>query len=201
VQPDDESTAMRVAPTPDPERWVDQHGDALYRYALLRLRDADRAADLVQETFAEALRAQATFSGRSSERTWLVAILKHKLIDHLRRTIRGRGAGDAEEAAKAADDSFDERGFWRRGPARWGGDASQALERREFWEVLHCCLDGLPAPLAETFFLRELDGLDADEVCRLCDITPANLWTRLHRARLALRRCLEVRWFGKKDDR
>ena len=82
---------MSVNAVTDPEDWVDRHGDALYRYALLRLRSPDLAADVVQETFLEALRARSSFSGRSSERTWLVGILRHKIVDHLRKSAPGSG--------------------------------------------------------------------------------------------------------------
>ncbi len=179
-------------PATDPEGWLDRHGDGLYRYALARLRDPDAAADLVQETFLEALRSRENFEGRSSERTWLIGILRHKVLDHLRRSGRERAApvGDPDEGP------FDRQGFWRVGPARWGGDPAWALERREFWGVFGVCLAKLPSIHADAFLLRELEGLDAPEVCQLLGISPVNLWARLHRARLSLRDCLERNWFG-----
>jgi RNA polymerase sigma-70 factor, ECF subfamily len=180
----------------DPEHWVERHGDYLFRFALLRVREADRAADLVQETFVEALRARGSFTGRSSERTWLVAILKHKVIDRIRKHARetARSGGDAGEMDDSGD--FTPAGHWTKWPAAWPKDPAAALERREFWEALHRCLSSLPAQLAEPFVLRELDGLSGEEICKLLDITPTNLWVRLHRARLALRRCLEDGWAG-----
>ncbi len=180
----------------DPERWVDRHGDCLYRYAVLRLRSPDLAADAVQETFLEALRARGSFAGRSSERTWLVGILRHKVIDHFRRAGREPSAGQRDPSGSDVDPSFDRKGHWRVGPASWGGDPSREVETREFWDAFHRCLSGLPADLASAFVLRELDGLAPDEVRDLLGISPANLWTRLHRARSHLRRCLESHWFG-----
>lgn len=180
----------------DPDGWVDQHGDGLYRYAMLRLRDPDVAAELVQETFLEALRSRLAFEGRSSERTWLVGILRHKVIDHQRRASRERPRADHN----AAEGFFDDQGFWRVGPASWPGDPALALERREFWDVLHGCLAKLPPTLADAFLLRELEGLDTEEICRLESINPTNLWTRLHRARLLLRDCLEKNWFGRRPE-
>jgi RNA polymerase sigma-70 factor (TIGR02943 family) len=183
-------------PQIDPDAWVDRHADYLYRFAILRLRDPDRASDLVQETFLHALKAVATYSGRSTERTWLVAILKHKIIDAYRKGSRERRA-DAQpefEAFGGADPvEFNRNGNWKGGPSAWPG---QALERREFWDAVHGCLAAMPSRLAEPFILRELDGMTADEICKLLAITPTNLWARLHRARLALRRCLESRWLG-----
>jgi RNA polymerase sigma-70 factor (ECF subfamily) len=181
----------------DPEVWVDRHGDGLYRYALLRLRSPDLAADVVQETFLEALRVRGSFSGQSSERTWLVGILRHKILDHYRRTGRGQAAvGNGTAEGLADDPAFDRRGRWRLAPASWAGDPARAMETREFWDVFGRCLARLPQGLADAFFLREVDGLGAAEVQDLLGITPANLWARLHRARSLLRRCLELNWFG-----
>ena len=179
---------------PDPEGWVDRHGDSLYRFALLRLRAPDLAADVVQETFLEALRARAAFEGRSSERTWLVGILKHKIADHFRRSKRSPSAANGQGPDEA---EFDRRGRWRVVPAPWDGEPSRDVETREFWEVFARCLAKLPEGLADAFLLRELDGLSSEEVQQHLGISPANLWARLHRSRLLLRGCLESGWFGR----
>jgi RNA polymerase sigma-70 factor (ECF subfamily) len=181
----------------DPEAWVDRYGDSLYRYALLRLRAPDLAADVVQETFLEALRARHSFAGRSSERTWLIGILRHKIIDQLRRSARDGPLTNGAPPGAPDVGPFDDLGHWRVGPRPWPGDPGRELESREFWDVFGRCLDGLPRGLADAFFLREIDGLGADEVQRTLGITPANLWKRLHRARMLLRQCLESAWFGR----
>lgn len=184
----------------DPELWVDRHGDALYRYALLRLRSADRAADAVQETFLEALRARASFSGRSAERTWLIGILRHKIVDHYRREAREASAEDSDTLESAAEACFDRRGRWKRAPVAWPADPARAIEAQEFWDVFGRCLSKLPPALAQPFFLREVDEVDSEEIRRDLSLSPANLWTRLHRARLLLRQCLEIHWFGHKTN-
>ena len=175
----------------DPAGWVDRHGDGLFRYAIARLRSADLAADVVQETFLEAIRSRATFAGRSSERTWLVGILRHKIADHFRRAERS--AQVLEEYA--AQSEFTRHGLWRVGPASWSGEPSRRVESREFHEVLARCLSQLPPNLADAFLMRELDQRPAEEVRRELGITAANLWARLHRARSQLRLCLEQHWF------
>src|SRR4051812_20895636 len=145
---------MRDDQATDPEDWVDRHGDGLYRYALLRLRSPDLAADIVQDTFVEALRARRSFAGRSSERTWLVGILRHKIVDHLRKARREPATGTDVSASGAGESPFDHRGHWRVGPASWGSEPSRELETREFWEVFGRCLSRLPQGLADAFFLR-----------------------------------------------
>jgi RNA polymerase sigma-70 factor (ECF subfamily) len=183
----------------NPERWVDEHGDALYRFALTHVRDAAVAQDLVQEAFLAALRARAGFAGRSSERTWLIGILKHKIADHLRQLSRERRALE-ESQTDAGASPFDKRGHWRiqegLGPRDWGRDAGKALEASEFWRTLERCLNDLSTRVAEAFILRELDALSTDEICKVLNVTATNLWVMLHRARTQLRRCLELNWFG-----
>ena len=186
-----------LAPANGPEGWVDLHGDCLYRYALLRLRAPDVAAEIVQETFLEALRAWDSFARRSSERTWLVGILKHRIVDHLRKQSRERTAvaGSITGLSGHDDPAFDARGRWRSIPPRWRGDPTEIVENREFWDVFGACLSRLPRSLADTFFLREVDGLSAEETRELLEISSDNLWARLHRARSLLRQCLERNWF------
>jgi RNA polymerase sigma-70 factor (ECF subfamily) len=189
---------MRHDQATDAERWVDQHGDCLYRYALLRLRAPDLAADVVQETFLEALEALDSFAGRSSERTWLIGILRHKILDHFRKSGREHAVFGDAPIDVAVESGFDQRGRWKTVPEAWREEPSRTLETREFWEVFGRCLSRLPARLADAFFLREVDGLKADEVQALLGITQANLWARLHRARTLLRGCLEIGWFGRR---
>jgi len=186
----------------DPERWVDQHGDCLYRYALLRLRDRGLAEDIVQETFLAALQARDKFAGHSSERTWLVGILKHKIIDHFRRTNRETPLDHPELLACGQEEPFDVTGEWighwkeERGPIEWAADPGTVFERKEFWEIFNRCLSALPGRLAQVFTLRELDGLSTDDICQTMNISATNLWVMLHRARMQLRRSLEVHYFG-----
>jgi RNA polymerase sigma-70 factor (ECF subfamily) len=179
----------------EPATWVDRYGDSLFRFAVLRVHDPEAASDLVQETFLEALRARDTYAGRSSVRTWLVAILKHKIVDRLRKLGREQRFHGGEAAGGGTDSAFDRHGHWRTPPLDWGGDPLREYERREFWEVIGRCLSRIPPHLADAFLDRELDGLSREAICRDGNITPENLSVRLYRARLLLRRCLEVHWF------
>ncbi len=188
--------------TSDPAIWLEQHGDALYRFALLRVRDREVAEELVQECLLGALRARDSFGGQASERTWLIGILKRKVVDHFRRAAREAPGSEVDAADRAASGCADQsdftaKGLWARGPGRWGGDPGRLLEDGEFWDVFHRCLAGLSERLADAFVLRELEQMPSDEVCQVLGLTPTNLWARLHRARLGLRRCLEKNWFDR----
>ena len=179
----------------DPENWVDQHGDSLFRFAVLRVQDPETASDLVQETFLAALLSRESYSGRSSVRTWLVAILKHKIADRLRELGRERRSREGEGSGDGTEGMFDRRGHWRTPPLDWGSDPLREYERREFWEVLGRCLSKIPAHLGDAFLECELEGESREAICRDLNITPENLSVRLFRARLRLGRCLEMHWF------
>lgn len=182
----------------DPSLWVDAHGDALFRYALSRLSDRTTAEDLVQETFLAALEARERFRGASAPRTWLISVLRHKLVDHLRRAGRQQIAGDAEVFESGVETAFDARGRWIERPGRWAPQLpASELERREFRQALQACAEGVAGRAREAFALRVLCDLSAEDVCKVLEIKPTNLWVLLHRARSRLRACLESTWFGR----
>ena len=178
-------------PTLDPAVWLERHGDYLYRYAVSRLRDSSVAEDVVQETLLAALKASARFAGQSTERTWLVGILKHKIGDWFRRrqeTELGNTTSDEE--------FFDQEGYWKseKRPIAWDVNPELILQSKDFQRILTLCLNQLPESLARVFILRELNELTTDEICELLDITPGNLWVMLHRARLRLQDLLGLYW-------
>ena len=187
--------------TLNPAHWLDQHGDYLYRYALMRVRDAAVAEDILQETLLAAFSSSQTHAGRSSERTWLVAIMKHKVVDYFRRVARMTQIQLTidDEESESFENSGPWRGHWRedQAPMSWAFDAAAVVESREFWETFERCLSHLPQQIAIAFTLREIDGLSANEICEILQITPNNLWVILHRGRVKLRRLLEAEWFQK----
>jgi RNA polymerase sigma-70 factor (TIGR02943 family) len=186
-------------PTPGqtcPERWVDEHGDYLYCFALARVNDPEAAEDLVQETFLAALKAVPSFAGQSTERTWLTSILKNKLVDRLRQRQRAGLVADLGRPDECVDGLYDRAGHWKAGPRDWEGDPARALERQEFWEAFQHCYAHLPDRLREVFSLRLLDGVSAPEVCQVLGISATNLWALVHRARVRLWHCLNRTGFG-----
>jgi RNA polymerase sigma-70 factor (ECF subfamily) len=177
--------------------WLAEHGDYLYRYALVRLRDPYLAEDAVQETLLAALQGSG-YAGDSSPRTWLTGILKHKIIDHFRRAQREVPLEAPEEIAEEApgmDEFFSEDGHWTEPPQTWG-DPGGLLQQEQFLQALQECMDRLPKSQARLFLLREVIEEDNEEICKELDITPTNAWVMLYRARMGLRKCLEMNWLG-----
>jgi RNA polymerase sigma-70 factor (ECF subfamily) len=179
---------------PAPAEWLERYGDALYRFALARLRRSHEAEEAVQDTLLAALRTRDQFQGRSDPRTWLIGILKRKIVDRLRSSARQATEADPAEL----DAWFDSTGHWRKSPRDWG-DPVAWVERSDFWRVLRRCIDGLPPQMAAAFTLRTLDENDTKEVCQELAISPSNLWVLLHRARLRLVSCLQANWFDAEE--
>lgn len=184
-------------PIYNPELWVDRYGDYLYRFAISRIKDPTVAEDLVQETFLAALRGLKNFKNRSAARTWLTAILKHKIVDFLRKQNREHAVEDIEIASDSDDGFFKSDGHWKIKPGKWDINPDKIFEQREFLDILEGCLSDLPERLARAFVLREMEGLSTAELCEALDITATNSWVMLYRARGQLRDCLEIKWFNK----
>lgn len=185
--------------TMNPDTWLKEHGDYLFRYALVRLRDRTNAEDVVQETFLAALKGKEQFRGQASVKTWLVGILKHKIIDHFRKNSREVPVTNLLSADESPEDVFDANGKWKEEPGVWRDDPADHLEKKEFWKIFRECLAGLPRRLADLFSLREFEGLKTEEICNQMDLSTTNLNVQLYRARLRLARCLDVNWFERKE--
>jgi RNA polymerase sigma-70 factor (ECF subfamily) len=170
----------------------------LLRYASLQLRDMAAAEDAVQEALLAALAGESNFAGRSILRTWLTGILKHKIVDAIRRQSRERTAAELEPGSDAEefDGLFDRRGHWEESPDAWE-QPEGALGQKQFLAALEACLRALPERTARVFMMREHLGMETAEICKELGITPTHCWVMLHRARMALRQCLEMNWFKK----
>jgi RNA polymerase sigma-70 factor (ECF subfamily) len=177
---------------------LESHRRYLLRVAQLQLRVVDAAEDAVQETLVAALGARDGFTGRSSVKTWLTGILKHKIVDAIRQRQRQPvvvASFDEETSLDDFDPLFKDNGAWQAPPADWG-DPENALSRQEFMSVMEICLDKLPPNTARVFVMREVMELDTEEICKELTITANNLWVILYRARMSLRECLERNWFA-----
>lgn len=172
----------------------------LLRFARLQLRDAGAAEDAVQETLLAALAGDRRFENRSAYKTWLIAILRNKIVDVIRAQARETPASALAATAEedeAFDALFETNGHWRpeQRPVRWA-DPEASLEQQQFWRVFEACLDHLPAKTARVFMMREMLGLETPEICKEAGISSSNCWVLLHRARTALRACLQTEWFA-----
>lgn len=190
-------------PAIDPQEWVAKYGDYLFRHAIARTGKKEVAEDAVQETFLAAWKSAHRYAGRASEQTWLLSILKNKIADHFRQQRDEFSSRDVEALARLEEQQFVRHWLggnpWKPGdvPSKWS-DARQCLEQAEFWQTLHECIHKLPEKTAQAFLLRELDGRESSTICEELGIKPSHLFVVLHRARLALRRCLELNWFQNK---
>ena len=147
--------------------WVDDHGECLYRYALVRVRKPEVAEDLVQETFLAAVRGYEKFGGRSSERSWLVGILKNKIVDHFRKLGRETSFTDMEFLSDEFSEKFVSVGFWNHdlGPHEWKPEPDEVMHRAEFWQVMRDCLSKLPEKIRAVFTMREMDCVPSKAIC------------------------------------
>lgn len=176
--------------------WVKEYGDMLYRFAYVRVNDRIVAEDLVQDTFVSALKGYDSFEQRSSEKSWLFSILKHKIIDYYR--AKGRNQVDTIESEDVIDSLFDNSGHWKSDVpfVSWKTTPEEDFQNDEFRGILQKCVAHLSDVQKKVFSFRDLDGLSGEDICKLLDISSSNLWVITHRARHALRDCLTKNWFG-----
>jgi len=175
--------------------WVEAHAEYLFNYAIGQMRDPHIAEDIVQETFLAAVKSRQSFSGQSSQRTWLVGILRHKLCDHLRKVCRERAVRQ-EPAPSGGEELWEESALWLHDVAAETQLPSRRMELNEFRANLEIALGKLPPRIAQVFQLYEIEERPNREVCQQMNISESNLWVMLHRARKQLREYLGGWWFG-----
>ena len=173
---------------------VQAHRPMLMRFARAQLHNDAWAEDAVSETLLAALEKPQAFGGQSQLRTWLVGVLKHKLVDQVRRHTREASLTTPDDEADLDEQLFAADGHWREAPQAWG-DPEHQLREHQFMAVLDACVQHLPGVQGRVFMMREWLELDTEEICKALAITPTNLWVLLHRARLRLRECLQQNWF------
>ncbi|RMG59186.1 MAG: sigma-70 family RNA polymerase sigma factor [Deltaproteobacteria bacterium] len=180
-------------------QWFAEHGDYLYRFALSRGIPPEKAEDLVQDVFTSLLAKGDTFRGESAPRTYLTSILRNKIIDHFREAGR-RSRTESSDIEEVERILFTEEGEWAHPPSLWKSNPERMLKDESFREALLECLDGLPEKQKAAFILREVEGMESDEVCKILGISATNYHVLLHRARLRLQSCLERTWFGASEE-
>ena len=178
-----------------PDTWVDTYADYLYNYAVSRVSDKEIAQDLVQETFLAGLRSAKNYKGSASERTWLISILKRKVIDHYRKINSKKGKAEVRMQYASQVDS---EGDWleERAADPYSVKELGALENEELGQAIQDCIDKLPVKQSKVFTLKTIQGMSTEDICNELGINPSNLWVMIHRARTSLMACLDKNWFG-----
>lgn len=181
-----------------PETWVDRYGNYLYAYAMSRLRNADAAADCVQDTFLAGIKALERFDGSRDIKFWLRGIMRNKIVDQIRKSIKENKVDiDNEDEALLESFWFRYSGIATTNPDPWQFNPRKAYDNTEFWDVFNVCIDKVKQPARQAFVLRMLEDMETEEVCKVMDISPNYLWVLLHRARQQLKVALEEKWTGK----
>ncbi|MGB5417351.1 sigma-70 family RNA polymerase sigma factor [Algibacter sp.] len=177
----------------DPNKWIDLYSDYLFNYTISRVSDREKAQDLVQDTFLAGLKSMKNFKGEASERTWLISILKRKIIDHYRKINSIKGKAEVRINYKDSESEGD----WleERVADPFDKNAEDTLENNELGEAIYNCLEKLPAKQAEVFKMKTILGHETEAICNELNITPSNLWVIIHRARTAMADCLKENWF------
>lgn len=180
--------------TLDPSKWVDRYADYLFNYTLSKVNDPVMAEDLVQETFLAALKSASGFKGDASERTWLISILKRKIIDYYRKSNSKKGKA---EIKISYTDNNEQEGDWLEERAADKGriNIEEQLQNEELGVAIEACISKLPEKQARIFRMKTIQGMETEDICKELNITPSNLWVIIHRARTALMSCLEKNWF------
>ncbi|OIR01353.1 RNA polymerase sigma factor SigM [mine drainage metagenome] len=179
----------------NPKNWLTLYGDLLYNYTLMRVNDQAIAEDLVQETFLSALKAIDTYKGIASEKNWLFAILKNKIIDFYRKRATELTRTEMPDLQNADDDWFNAEGSWNEKgmPNDWSV-SENLIERKEVQKIIDWCRNNLKELQQNVFTLKYMEDLNSDEICKVLNISPSNYWTIIHRARLQMRSCVEKHW-------
>lgn len=189
----------------NPNSWVDEFSDEFFRFAVGRVKDHAVAEDLVQDTFLSALKSLPNFRGDCPEKSWLYNILRNKIIDHFRKKTNQELKHSSSDNESQNEDTFLNRFFHHSGkhsehwmsdanPKKWAVSADSIMEDKEFMEFLMLCLSYLPETWSKVFSLKNIEDYSTKEICKELAITPSNLWTIIHRAKLQLRSCLEKNW-------
>ena len=178
----------------NPDSWVDQYADYLFNYAVARVSDAEIAKDLVQETFLAGLKSAKNFQGAATERTWLIAILKRKVIDYYRKINSKKGKAEVRINYSSQSDSA---GDWLEENVAdpFSTLENDQIENAELGQAIQECISKLPKKQSAVFVMKTIRGLSTEDICNELGINPSNLWVMVHRARTNLMGCLNENWF------
>ena len=176
-----------------PDKWIDLYADYLFNYTVTRVSDREIAQDLVQDTFFAGLKSMKNFKGEASERTWLISILKRKIIDHYRKINSNKGKAEVRIQYNDAESEGD----WleERVADPFDKTAEDSMQNSELGDAIHNCLSKLPKKQADVFKMKTILNYETEVICNELNITASNLWVIIHRARTSMADCLNENWF------
>lgn len=177
----------------NPNKWIDLYSDYLFNYTITRVNDREMAKDLVQDTFFAGLKSMKNFKGEATERTWLISILKRKIIDYYRKINSNKGK--AEVRMSFVSDEHEGDWLEERVADPFDKTAEDTLENSELGDAIYNCLSKLPEKQAAVFKMKTIEGMETETICNELNITASNLWVIIHRARIAMADCMEKTWF------
>ncbi len=176
----------------NPQNWLSKYGDSMYQYLLPRVNDSNEAQDILQDTFLSGLKGLSGYKGVASEKNWLFAIMKNKLIDYYRIKAKNQFIFQIPDLNSIDDEWFDIDGKWTttKIPSTWESNIS-SFEKKEIQNIINICKENLNEMYKNVFVLKYLEGLESAEICKVLNISSSNYWVLLHRARLQMRECIE----------
>lgn len=176
----------------NPNKWIELYSDYLFNYTITRVNDREIAKDLIQDTFFAGLKSMKNFKGEASERTWLISILKRKIIDYYRKINSKKGQAEV----RMTYNTEEHEGDWLEERIEDEGylNAQETLENTELGDAIYNCIDKLSEKQATVFKMKTILNYETEAICNELNITASNLWVIIHRARTAMAECMEKNW-------
>lgn len=178
------------------EDWVHAHGDYLYGWAYHKTGSMETAEDLVQDVFLAAVKNFNRFKQESTPKTWLLGILNNKIIDHYRKSAKKELSLD-DDTHQLTNSFFGSNGKWKSNvlEVAWSNETN-LLDNPAFNNVMNVCMDNLPPRWRLAVISKYIFDKETLEICHELEISKTNYWQVLHRAKLSLKKCVDMNWFG-----
>lgn len=181
-------------------QWVNDWTQDLLSWALLKTNDTDVSQDLVQETFLAALKSFENFQNKSQPKTWLISILNHKISDHFSKTSKNKIVNSksmsSDDATHLIDSYYDDNGGWQKDSFSnvWDKEDASLLDNPDFIKVWEACMEDLPPKWKEAITSKYIFDKKSDEISQELNISVTNYWQYISRAKVLLKKCIEVYW-------
>ncbi len=178
--------------------WVKLYTKELLKYCFYKTSDLEVAENIVQDTFEAVVKSYDSYHRDSNPKTWIYAILNNKIKDYY-KSKKNQFVSLEDYHHGDKDDYFDDDDGWKKesAPKDWLDESSNnVLDNEEFVKIFQLCIEHLPANWRECIKMKYILNVKGTEICDVLSISQANFWQILHRAKLDLRKCLEINWFA-----